>query len=77
MLVGSTKTNAEPSQKSSLQNFSWLVIFAATGLDPVSTALAGVLIGLNMTVLLVCSGILMAVFTLFAAFSRAVRAGLE
>ena len=54
-----------------------LVMFAAIGLNPVSTALAGVLIGLNVTVLLVCSGILMTVFTLLAAFSRAVRAGME
>lgn len=54
-----------------------LVIFAAIGLNPISTALAGALIGLNVTVLLVCSGILMTTFTLFAAFSRAVRMGIE
>jgi MFS family permease len=54
-----------------------LVMFAAIGLNPVSTALAGTLIGLNVTVLLVCSGILMTTFTLFAAFSRAVRMGME
>ena len=46
-----------------------LVMFAAIGLNPVSTAIAGALIGINVTVLLVCSGILMTVFTLFAAFS--------
>jgi hypothetical protein len=40
-------------------------------------ALAGALIGINVTVLLVCSGILMTVFTLFAAFSPAVRMGME
>jgi predicted MFS family arabinose efflux permease len=54
-----------------------LVMFAAIGLNPVSTALAGALIGLNVTVLLVCSGILMTLFTLSAAFSPAVRAGMQ
>jgi predicted MFS family arabinose efflux permease len=54
-----------------------LVMFAAIGLNPVSMALAGALIGLNVTVLLVCSGISMTAFTLLAAFSRAVRAGME
>jgi hypothetical protein len=54
-----------------------LVMFAAVGLNPVSTALAGALIGLNAAVLLVCAGSLMTLFTLAAAFSPAVRAGLE
>ena len=54
-----------------------LVMFAAVGLNPVSTALAGALIELNPMVLLVCAGILMTLFTLAAAFSRAVRAGME
>ncbi len=54
-----------------------LVMFAAIGLNPVSTALAGALIGLNAAVLLVCAGILMTLFTLSAAFSPAVRAGME
>jgi len=54
-----------------------LVMFAAIGLNPVSTALAGVLIGLGATVLLVCAGCLMTLFTLAAAFSPAVRAGME
>lgn len=54
-----------------------LVMFAAIGLNPISTALAGALIGLNVTVLLVCSGILMTVFTLSAAFSPTVRMGME
>jgi MFS family permease len=54
-----------------------LIMFAAVGLNPVSTALAGALIGLNAAVLLVCSGILMTLFTLSAAFSPAVRAGME
>ena len=54
-----------------------LVMFAAIGLNPVSTALAGALIGLNAVVLLVCAGILMTLFTLSAAFSPAVRVGME
>ena len=54
-----------------------LVMFAAIGLNPVSTALAGALIGLNATTLLVCAGSLMTLFTLSAAFSPAVRAGLD
>ena len=54
-----------------------LVMFAAIGLNPVSTALAGALIGLNAAILLVCAGIFMTVFTLSAAFSSAVRAGME
>ena len=54
-----------------------LVMFAAIGLNPVSTALAGVFIGLNTAVLLVCAGILMTLFTLSAAFSSAVRNGME
>ena len=54
-----------------------LVMFAAVGLNPVSTALAGALIGLNATVLLFCAGTLMTLFTLSAAFSPAVRAGME
>jgi hypothetical protein len=54
-----------------------LVMFAAIGLNPVSTALAGALIGLNAAVLLVCAGILMTLFTLSAAFSPAVRVGME
>jgi len=54
-----------------------LVMFAAIGLNPISTAVAGALIGLNVTMLLVCSGILMTVFTLSAAFSPTVRMGME
>lgn len=54
-----------------------LVMFAAVGLNPVSTALAGALIGLNAALLLVCAGILMTLFTLSAAFSPTVRAGME
>jgi MFS family permease len=54
-----------------------LVMFAAVGLNPISNALAGALIALNLTVLLVCAGLLMTTFTLSAAFSPAVRAGME
>ena len=54
-----------------------LVMFAVVGLNPVSTALAGALIELDITVLLVCAGLLMTLFTLSAAFSPAVRAGME
>jgi hypothetical protein len=54
-----------------------LVMFAAVGLDPISNALAGALIGLNVTVLLVCAGALMTTFTLSAAFSPIVRTGME
>ncbi len=54
-----------------------LVMFAAIGLNPVSTALAGAFIGLNVTALLVSSGILMTAFTVLAAFSYAVRTGME
>lgn len=54
-----------------------LVMFAAVGLNPISTALAGALMGLDVTVLLVGAGCLMTVFTLAAAFSPAVRAGME
>ncbi len=53
-----------------------LVMFAAVGLNPVSNALAGMLIGLNITVLLVCAGIMMTLFTLSVAFSPAVRTGM-
>lgn len=50
-----------------------LIIFASVGLNPVSTALAGALIGLNAAWLMISAGCLMTIFTLFAAFSPAVR----
>lgn len=50
-----------------------LIIFASVGLNPVSTALAGALIGLNATLLMISAGSLMTIFTLSAAFSSAVR----
>ena len=53
-----------------------LFMFAAIGLNPISTALAGALLGINATILLVCAGCLMTIFTLSAAFSPAVRAGM-
>lgn len=54
-----------------------LVMFAAVGMNPISNALAGALIGLNLTILLVAAGLLMTTFALAAAFSPAVRAGLD
>jgi len=54
-----------------------LVMFAAIGLNPISNALAGALIRVNAALLLVCAGILMTLFTLSAAFSPAVRAGMD
>jgi hypothetical protein len=42
-----------------------------------STALAGALIGLNTGILLIRTGSLMTIFTLSAAFSPAVRSGME
>jgi MFS family permease len=54
-----------------------LVMFAAIGLNPVSTALAGALIRLNTGILLISAGSLMTLFTLSAAFSPAVRNGME
>jgi MFS family permease len=54
-----------------------LVMFAAIGLNPVSTVLAGALIGINVAVLLVCAGSLMTLFTLAAAFSPRVRMGID
>lgn len=54
-----------------------LMMFAGVGLNPISTALAGALIALNATTLLVAAGVLMTLFTLSAALSRAVRAGME
>ncbi|HET8707700.1 MAG TPA: MFS transporter [Pseudomonadales bacterium] len=50
-----------------------LIMFASLGLNPISTALSGALIGLNATALMVVAGSLMTIFTLSAAFSPAVR----
>lgn len=50
-----------------------LVMFASLGLNPISTALSGALIGLNATALMVFAGALMTIFTLSAAFSPAIR----
>jgi hypothetical protein len=54
-----------------------LMMFAAVGLNPISTALAGAVIQLNTTILLAGAGLLMTLFTLSAAYSPAVRAGME
>jgi hypothetical protein len=50
-----------------------LMMFTVVGLNPISTAHSGALIGLNATALLVWAGTLMTIFTLSAAFSPAVR----
>jgi MFS family permease len=50
-----------------------LIMFASVGLNPISTALSGALIGINAAALLVIAGSLMTVFTLAAAFSPTVR----
>lgn len=51
-----------------------LVMFAALGLQPVSTALAGAMSALNTTALFVGAGSLMSVITLLSALNPAVRA---
>ena len=50
-----------------------LMMFASVGLNPISTTLAGVFIGVNATILLVCAGILMTAMTLAAVYSPAIR----
>ncbi len=55
-----------------------LIMFASVGLTPISTALSGALINTNMTVLFVGAGIMMALVTLYAISSKAMRQmGLE
>ncbi len=53
-----------------------LMMFASVGLNPISTALAGVFIEVNATALLVCAGDLMKLLTSYAAFGTALRAGI-
>lgn len=50
-----------------------LLMFAAMGLNPVSMALAGVFIGLNVTATFVGSGVLMVVIIFLAALNEGVR----
>lgn len=50
-----------------------LVMFASLGLNPVSTALAGALIGLNATALFVAAGSLMTAIVLLTSLNPAVR----
>jgi hypothetical protein len=50
-----------------------LIMFASVGLNPISTSLAGVLSGIDATILLVCAGGLMTLLTLASAFSPAIR----
>jgi hypothetical protein len=55
-----------------------LLMFAAIGLTPLSTALAGLLISVNASALLVGAGGAMAICTLYAALSPAIRSlGME
>jgi len=55
-----------------------LIMFASVGLTPISTALSGALMDTNMTVLFVGAGIAMAIVTLYAISSKAMRQmGLE
>lgn len=54
-----------------------LVMFAAVGLNPVSTALAGALIGIDAKGILIVAGGLMTLFTLSSAFTPVVRMGME
>jgi len=70
MLITWLQTRISPAITGRIMS---LVMFASVGLNPISTALSGVLIGLNATVLLVCAGCLMTIFTLSAAFSPAIR----
>ena len=90
MWIQSTKTNIEPSKKYSADHVAAtkgrarddgtshsLVLFAAVRPNPVLNALAGAIRGLNAIVLIICAGLSMTMFTLAAAFSRAVRAGME
>jgi hypothetical protein len=50
-----------------------LLMFASVGLNPVSTALAGVFMGVKATTFLVGAGTLMTSLTLLAAYSPALR----
>jgi hypothetical protein len=55
-----------------------LAMFAAVGLAPVSSTLAGALINVNLTLLFVCAGVIMTVVTLGSTLRREVRdMGLE
>ena len=74
MLITWLQQKVAPEMTGRVMSF---VMFAAIGMNPVSTALAGGLIGLGATALLVGAGSLMTLFTLSAALSPAVRAGME
>jgi len=70
MLITWLQSRISPSMTGRIMS---LVMFASVGLNPISTALSGALIGLNAAALLVCAGSLMTIFTLAAAFSPAIR----
>jgi MFS family permease len=55
-----------------------LIMFASVGMQPISTALAGVLVEINVTALFVVTGTILILVTLISAFNPALRAmGLE
>jgi MFS family permease len=70
LLVTWLQTRISPAMTGRIMS---LIMFASVGLNPISTALSGALIGLNAAALLVFAGSLMTVFTLSAAFSPAVH----
>lgn len=70
LLITWLQTRISPAMTGRIMS---LIMFASVGLNPISTALSGALIGLNAVALLVCAGSMMTIFTLSAAFSPAVR----
>ena len=70
LLITWLQTRISPAMTGRIMS---LIMFASLGLNPISTALSGALIGLNATALMVVAGALMTIFTLAAAFSPAVR----
>ncbi len=70
LLITWLQTRISPAMTGRIMS---LIMFASVGLNPISTAVAGALIGLNAAALLVSAGSLMTIFTLASAFSPAVR----
>ena len=50
-----------------------LAMFSAVALDPISFALAGVLVGINLTAMFVAAGALLFVTAILGAMSRTMR----
>jgi MFS family permease len=50
-----------------------LIMFASVGLTPISTAVAGALLNLDLTALFVGAGVLMALVTVYSLTSKAMR----